>query len=185
MEQARYFYLSISEWVTVVAILIGPVFAVVVTRYIDERRQKREQQLNVLRSLIKTRKSRLDSEHVAALNLIELEYHSDPNVMKKYSEYMDNLGQKVPEDKPEQDRFFNKRGNLFAALVQSMGTKFEYKFDKMDLDQGGYFPMGWGTDQDRQRKNGELLAEVLEGKRPLPIMQYQYDQGKFPPKPDQ
>ena len=168
MESVRYFYLTISEWVTLsltmLAILAGPVLAVLVTRYVDKQRQIRERQINVLRSLIKTRKARLDSEHVAALNLIELEFHGNSTVMKNYADYMENLGQRMPEDKTEQDHFLNKRGNLFAALVQSIGTKFGYKFDKMDLDQGGYFPIGWGNDQDRQRKNAELLAEVLEEK---------------------
>ena len=188
MEPARYFYLSAPEWVTlsitVLAILLGPVLAVLVTRYVDEQRSKKERQVNVLRSLIKTRKARLDSEHVAALNLIELEFHDDLPVMTKFAAYMESLSTKEPEEINEQERFFTKRGNIFAALVQSIGTKFGYKFDKMDLDQGGYYPLGWGNDADRQRKNAALITEVLEGKRPFPVMQYQYDHGKFPPKPE-
>ena len=80
------FGLKISEWIMVVAVLAGPILAVIVSRYNDDRRDRKNRQMSVLRSLIKTRQVRLDAEHVGALNLIELEFYSIKPIEFAYSE---------------------------------------------------------------------------------------------------
>jgi uncharacterized membrane-anchored protein YhcB (DUF1043 family) len=179
----RYYYLTIPEWITALAIIVGPVVAVWVTRFHDKRARNYNDKFDVFRALMKTRRARLDAEHVAALNLIEVVFYHENNIMEKYNQYYKHLATDLPAQN-NHGSFLEERNGLFVSLVQAIGLKLGYQFDKFDLDRGAYFPVGWGNDQDRQQRNAVMFTELLEGKRSLPIFHMQYDQQKFPPKPE-
>ena len=65
-------------WAILVATCLGPIAAVLVTRYNDARRAKHERQMSVFRTLMATRATDLNSERVAALNLIQIEFANTP-----------------------------------------------------------------------------------------------------------
>ena len=183
MQETLYYGLKISEWIMVVAVLGGPLLAVLVSRYNDDRRDKQNRQMSILRSLIKTRQVRLDAEHVGALNLIELEFYSVKTIESAYSEYIAHLGKTIPAD-AGQEHFYRERQDLFVSLLRAVGTHLGYSFDKLDLDRRSYSPLAWADEQDRARKNAALLTELLEGKRSLPIFNLVDDQKLFPPPPN-
>ena len=73
--------MSVSDWVTVAAIILGPVFGAWFAIEWGERRMKRERKLHVFRMLMGTRRAVMSPEHVQALNLIEIEYADEPKVV--------------------------------------------------------------------------------------------------------
>lgn len=182
MSDTSPLLLTASEWITIAAIIAGPLLAVWVTRFHDHRTRVREQRLSVFRSLLKTRQTRLDPEHVGALNLIEIEFYGHEAVVTAYSNYINHLSSAIPNES-QQDRYFRDRHDLFMALLHAVGKQLGYKFDKLDLDRRGYSPVAWMDDQDRMRKNAALLTELLEGRRALPTFHLQMNQGAFPPPP--
>ncbi len=166
----------------VAAVLIGPVLAVLVTRFNDDRREKKSRQLSILRSLIKTRQVRLDAEHVGALNVIELEFYSVKSIITAYTDYIAHLASAIPPENA-QENYFRNRHDLFVALLHAIGSHLGYSFDKLDLDRRAYSPIAWVDEQDRARKNAALLTELLEGRRSLPVFNLIVNQGQFPPPP--
>src|SRR5262249_12547950 len=56
------------------ATLLGPIAAVLITRYIDQLRERSSRRLWIFRTLMATRRTLLSPEHIAALNQIELDF---------------------------------------------------------------------------------------------------------------
>ncbi|CAM3870059.1 DUF6680 family protein [Litorimonas haliclonae] len=169
--------------VTIIAIILGPVLAVWVTRIIDHKREKTSRKLNVFRALMRTRQARLSEEHVLALNLIELEFYGDKEVIKRNRNYIKHLSSPLPAIE-EQDRYYNQRGDLFIELMKELGSNLGYDFDTGDLDRLGYAPKGWINERLIQQRNANLLTEVLEGRRPLPVANIALPpDNPFPPTP--
>ena len=64
--------------VNIIAVLLSPVIAVLVTVYLQNRREKRSQKLWIFNTLIGTRHSPLIEENVRALNMIDVVFMTAP-----------------------------------------------------------------------------------------------------------
>jgi hypothetical protein len=178
MEHENYLTL-----VTIVAIFLGPVFSVLVTRFIDKQRENKARRLKVFQDLMQTRGLRLDPLHVAALNVVELEFYHAEKVREAFRNYISHLGAPMPEQQSEQNRFFEQRSDLFIVLLSEIGKILNYHFDKRDLERNSYVPQGWDTDQSLQRRNAQLLNAILSGQRPLPIGNFLAKDSPYPEPP--
>ncbi|WP_417488995.1 DUF6680 family protein [Maricaulis sp.] len=191
-ESATTVALGAEFWVntallvlTLFAIIVGPIAAVLVSRSGEQRRQKAEARLEVFRALMKTRSVRMNADHVWALNLIELEFYQFDDVIKKYRAYIRHLNSPTPEEADQQERYFSERSDLYSDLLQAVGMALGYHFDKRDLDRSGYAPVGWLNDEDLQRNNARLINEMLLGRRAIPIAHLSAPiDSPFPPAPD-
>ena len=167
---------------TLVAIAVGPIIAVIVTRMLDCAAEKRRRRLDVFRNLMQTRGVRLDPVHVAALNVVEVEFYKDKDVRDAFQSYIQHLSAPMP-DVAEQDRFLEQRYDLFMDLLFKIGSSVGFSFDKRDLERLGYFPQGWDRDQNMQRRNVEMLGQLLSGQRAIPITYFTGDQSPYPEPP--
>ncbi|MGO4917200.1 DUF6680 family protein [Pseudogemmobacter sp. W21_MBD1_M6] len=167
---------------TLAAIALGPIIAVLVTRLLDGTREKRRRRLDVFRNLMQTRGVRLDPVHVAALNVVEIEFYKDGKVRQAFQSYIQHLSSPMPEVK-EQDRFFEQRSDLFMNLLFEVGSSVGLAFDKRDLERLSYVPQGWDSDQTTQRKNAEMLGQLLSGKIAIPITHSIGTQSPYPEPP--
>src|ERR1700683_4667288 len=94
---------------TIIAVIAGPILAVLVTRYVDERRIKQTRRMNVFRTLMRTRKMRLSADHVGAINLVEIEFQGEQQVLVRWKEYWNHLAQgAVPNPTEAQNKEFNR-----------------------------------------------------------------------------
>jgi len=73
---------------TIVAIIYGPIWAIKVNRKLDEERDARSRKYAILSDLMRTRQARIDPVHVAALNLIELDFYGQKDVVVAYRDYV-------------------------------------------------------------------------------------------------
>lgn len=169
---------------TMIAIVYGPIKAVKITRKLDEERERLNRKLSVFRTLMQTRRARTNQDHAGALNLIEVQFYDIEPVRAAYRIYVRHLGSALPTP-DQQDRYFEEREDLYADLLHAMGLSLGYTFDKRELMRLAYVPILWQDDFMLQRRNATLLAEVLEGARPLPISPFQPKrQSPFPPPLD-
>src|SRR3546814_19133659 len=65
-----------SEILTLIAVIVGPIVAVVITLWVDGRRRDREQKIIVLRLLLATRHIPADPRFLTAINLIPVEFNA-------------------------------------------------------------------------------------------------------------
>lgn len=167
---------------TLIAIVLGPVIAVIMTRILDEKRERRTRKNGVFRDLMQTRGIRLDPVHVAALNVLEIEFYNEPKVRQSYTDYIAHLSAPMPIVS-EQDRFFEQRSDLFMSLLHKMGDALGFQFDKRDLERLSYVPQGWDADHSLQRKNAALLGQILSGERAIPVTNIIAGPSPFPEPP--
>jgi hypothetical protein len=87
--------IELKDWLVICATLLSPVIAVQVTEFLNRRRQSREEQLRIFRTLMATRASTLDVAHVQALNTIDVVFSGrsikQEAVRRQWKQYLDHL----------------------------------------------------------------------------------------------
>jgi len=161
--------MDLKDWIIVLATLLSPVIAVQVTEFIGRRRQKREEQLRIFRTLMATRASTLDPAHVQALNSIDVIFTrrsaSEEVVRRQWKQYLDHLNDK----EYPRSTWDSRRRELLVELLDSMGKCLGFDFDKTHLKTQAYYPQGYGDLENDQGTIRKSLIEILSGKRPLPM----------------
>lgn len=105
--------MTVIECLTIVALFAGPAFAVWLTRQLDDRRELQQRKYDIFRTLMRTRKMPIHVDHVGALNLIEVEFIKDVQVIAAWKSYLADLSGTVPpvEEKDRHDAAI-KNGTL-------------------------------------------------------------------------
>jgi hypothetical protein len=181
---------GLQFWISVAALVISPLLAVQASRIIERGKEKRARQLSVFKTLMQTRASGLAPDHVQALNRIDVEFYVRPGVRRRldkksqavlraWKAYLDHLN----VENPDASAWITRKEDLFVDLLFAMGQCLGYDFDKTDIRRTSYFPRGHGEielDQLRIRKG---FADVVEGRKGLPV--YVVQPPAPPPPPEQ
>ena len=156
-----------AEIVLAVAVILGPIFGVVVALYMESRRAQREQRMYIFRTLMRTRvgTARMSVDHVTALNLVEIEFRKDKVVHDAWKKHLDILhGRKETGDPLVLEK-------SLANLLQLISRNLGYKIEGLDIFEGGYTPRYWDTSQsdaDWQLIRQYVIA-LSHGKEVLPV----------------
>ena len=90
--------LLISNLIMIIAVVVGPIAAVRITRDLDEKRERRGRQLVTFRTLMTTRANNLSPMHVEALNSIDLNFtgssEAEKAVREAWGVYLNWLSEK-------------------------------------------------------------------------------------------
>ena len=172
---------------TIIAVLLGPVFAVWAARKIDAQRADKERKLDIFRTLMRTRGVPLHWDHVGALNLVEVEFISYPDVVEAWKAYLDELGQEISaiEEKERYDKAISKKEELLTLLIDKISKVLGIKVTQLDILRGNYVPQGWHDAEWEQQLVRRGFINVLYGHASLPIHLSQQQQGHnpYPPAP--
>lgn len=161
--------IEFKDLLVVIATLLSPLIAVQVTEYLNRRRQSRDEQLRIFRTLMATRASTLDMFHVQALNSIDVIFNGrsakQEAVRRQWKQYLDHLNDKnYPREHWE-----TKRKELLVDLLDTMGRHLGFNFDKTHLKNQSYYPQGYGDLEAEQSALRRATFEIVSGKRPLPM----------------
>jgi hypothetical protein len=154
-----FFFVETKDTLTILAIIVGPILAVLITRYVDEVGATKARKLDIFRTLMRTRKMPIHFDHVAALNMVEIDFFQDEKVIKSWKEYLTNLS----------THDFDKREKLLTALLSEIARNLKIKIQQLDILEGNYIPQGWVDDDQRLRELRQLSLEVLSGRTPISI----------------
>lgn len=128
-----------------------------------------------------TRAARLSAPHVEALNMIDVEFYERRHrfwrenrpfrrVRSAWNAYLDHLRSPQPADKSQEPVFYAKRDELFTDLLYEMALALGYEdFDKTYIKNQSYMPQWFGDIEWEQTVIRKGLAEVLSGRRDLPM----------------
>src|SRR5689334_2498204 len=98
------------DWITVAAIVIGPILAVQAQRLLEALRDRKNRRSWVFHTLMATRAARVSHQHVQALNMIDIEFYGrrvlgtqfqtprEKGVTNAWRIYSDHLNNRVPDD---------------------------------------------------------------------------------------
>ena len=154
---------------TIVAIVVGPISAVLITLWRDSRRAKLQRQWDIFRNLMRHRTTPLHVEFVGSLNLIEVEFADDKRVVENWKKLLvlfEKLAT-VPEKQfaeVSQERF-EAQTRLLDAIAKNLGLQIE----QLDIQSGGYSPKGWFDLENEQAAIRRLVGEIALGQRTLNV----------------
>jgi len=166
--------MNISDWLTILAILLAPFFALQIQKYIEDRKEIRARKMQIFRTLMATRATRLDAKHIEALNMIDIEFFKNKKVTEKWKLLLDNFESfpKNLEEKSYQLKLnscVEKSNDLFIDLLYEMAKSLDYTFDKVHLKRNVYSPKGQVDSMMDQEFMRHAFVEVLSGARSIPI----------------
>lgn len=129
-----------AAWLTLLAIVIGPLTAVAITLIIEGRRKARETQLHVLRMLISTRHLPSDPTYATAINLVPVEFNAEPQVMAAWHSYIESVRYQPAEaDMASHDAVLRTRQTmLIFRAMQALG----FKLSESDIQISAYASQG-------------------------------------------
>lgn len=85
--------MAIADWLMIIAVLVGPIIAVQLTRYLDNLKERKERKLAIFKVLMATRAYNVSWTHVEALNRIDLEFdhnnRKEKAVIAAWKEYIE------------------------------------------------------------------------------------------------
>lgn len=162
--------MTIADWIMIAAVLLGPIIAVQLTRFLDNNKEIRGRKIRIFKTLMATRASTLSPHHVEALNRIDLEFHSkypdDKGVIDAWKAYLDLLGDTtIP-----QEQWVIRRVDLLVELLHKMAQVLGYEFDKTHIKNSSYYPRGYGELEQDQAAIRRGMKELIEGRRVIPII---------------
>src|SRR2546429_5549830 len=119
---------------TIIAIIAGPIAAVIVTRKHDVAREKLRRRHDIFNRLMMTRRVALSADHVTALNVIQTEFHDDDKVIASYKKYIDNLAIPLVAGATEDvtKRFVEDRDDAFNEMMFEIGKHLGFSFDRRE-----------------------------------------------------
>lgn len=177
---APWYALRLSDAVMILAVLAAPWIAVHVQRRLDATAERRSRRNAIFRTLMATRAARVSADHVAALNMIDLEFYGavrsgqrsqtpeDRAVTDAWRIYLDSLDYGSGDDAALAARI-EKSEDKFVDLLFAMSRALGYDFDRVLLHKGVYTPKAHGLawQQDIDIRSG--LARLLRGEGALGV----------------
>jgi hypothetical protein len=181
--------LGAREWLVVAATIAGPVLAVQAQKWIELLRERRNRKLWLFQQLMATRASRLSTEHVQALNMIDLMFYgrriirfhyqtrTERAVLAAWREYHDHLNTKA--DDAMRVVWTSSAEELFIKLLSAIADDVRFKFDRVQLKKGWYSPVAHGELEAELLAIRKMLVQLLSGDRALKM-----DVASLPVDPD-
>lgn len=163
------------ETLTIVAIILGPIFAIQVEKLLERRRDDKQRRLRVFKTLMVTRASVLSPNHVEALNSIDIEFNSndknDKDVRDSWKAYLDQLSHFPKENATEDDqkRWKEKTDELLTDLLYVMAVAVKYNFDKTYIKRTAYTPVRYSDMEMEQDFIRRSMVKLFLGQTTFPI----------------
>src|SRR3990167_9389920 len=87
--------IKITDIIMITAVAAVPVIAVQITEYLRHKKDSRDRKVHIFRTLMATRSATLAPMHIEALNLVDLEFHSQKHQERRVLDagrlYIDHL----------------------------------------------------------------------------------------------
>ena len=159
-------YIS-TETATILAIILGPVVAVAISRYIEYRRERRQRRWSIFCDLMMRRDESLNDTSWS-LNLIYAEFYDQKNVLNAWDTLRNYLRDHSGKTR-NATISMNKKRRLFSILLQEMAKSLGVKIDSRIIDETGYRPSGKRNEKKENRQIRGLLVDVLKGDKPIVV----------------
>jgi hypothetical protein len=162
------------DWAIIIATAMGPVLAVQAQKSVEALRERRNRKNWVFTTLMGTRQARTSADHVRALNMIDLAFDghrilglyrhrttSEQSVLEAWHEYLNHLNTRYDEATLT---IWGVRGDdLFTEMLVRIARDLSFKFDKVQLKTGSYWPRAHADIDTEQQTIRKQLVKLLSG----------------------
>lgn len=149
----------VLDIINIIAIIVIPIFAVLIGQWLQNRSEKRKDKVRVFSHLMSYRAiGYVDQQSVNILNLIPIVFNDDKNVIEKYNIYLKSLNIKTEDFPQKQKEIENNKTKMLEEMAKNLG----YKNINWEIIQNPYLPQGLINEINSMNlfKKGQL--EVVE-----------------------
>jgi hypothetical protein len=147
--------LRLVDYLNLGALALSPLIAVLVSMWIQSRREKRQQRLSIFQTLMATRHATITDENVRALNMIDVVFYNSLGVRRLWRDYLEMLSNEGLNNATGWATRQKKRLELVTEMASVLG--YGKAISHLDVDRV-YYPVGLGA---QNKKVQELLDEFL------------------------
>lgn len=156
--------------INIVAVLLSPVIAVLVTMYLQNKSDKKKEKIAIIKALLSTGHYLYSDEIIRSYNLIDIVFKDDTDVREKWKVYYESL---CNESLQYQIRLDKK-----LDLILAMCNAVNYKGITAQDIQRVYVPKGFAEDGEKQRQYADmqlqsmgLITQMLQKQAPINEME--------------
>lgn len=153
--------MELRDWITVIALIVGPGLAVGIQLYAQKRGQVRSQRIYVFQTLLAYRQDWFNPERVKALCLIDIVFHNVPSVRAKWKEYYDTLCDLQFNDGKNDaiNVWSNKQNVMLAEMAKVLGYGREIGYEEITRS---YAPKQYNLNAMTTQNMQNELLRVLQ-----------------------
>jgi hypothetical protein len=177
-----YWGWKLLDWATLLALVAGPIVAVLITQWSDGRRHRRQQQIQTMRMLVSTRHLAGDPAYSQAINLVPIEFNKQTRIMAAWREYVEVV-RFMPQPSDEQSHLALMRGKQTALVFQVL-QYLGYDLSETDIQTSAYAAGGlierdnlsidaqraWRDIATALQRQNELTATMIGQQPALPAL---------------
>jgi len=133
-----------TDWITIAAIIVGPIVAVGITLWIEERRKRRDAKLLTLRLLLSTRDLTSDPNYQVAIKLVPIEFNDSPKVLQAHKEYLEAANVRLDgKSENEAQEITSATSVKQTRLLYEMSSVVGLKLRETDIQTGAFGTVGF------------------------------------------
>lgn len=157
------------DWAVVAATFLGPIFAVLLTLWLQDRSATFQTRMSTFQVMMRLRRHPTHMDFVGAYNLVPVHFHGVKKVVDAFREVQKVVNDKawqMPDAAPQLNR---DHEFALGRLLVEMSAVLGIRVDAADVQNGAYAPKGWETEKERDDAMKAALWGVLVGASPLSI----------------
>lgn len=141
--------------------MLAPIISIIIAQRLQDRAKKRQDKMEIFKTLMTSRVYGWTSSSVSALNIIDIVFADDKEVREQWKIYYDRLCIEKPTE-TDLKKIENEKYKLLEVIAKSLGYKDKITWETI---QNPYIPKGL-TDsmlQQQQYQNNQLeLMEIMK-----------------------
>ena len=146
------------EILNIIALILVPIVAVVVGQKLQNRDQKRNDKMQIFKTLMTSRIFGWTNESVQAMNLIDIVFADDKAVRKQWKVCFDKMCVQNPTE-TELFKIKTEREKLLETMAKSLGYKDIITWESI---QNPYIPKGMVELMEQQQAYQKNQSELME-----------------------
>lgn len=161
--------ITISDLLTFLALIAGPIIAVQLTEFLRRRETVRTQQVRIFRTLMATRTAPQVMPHVEALNVLDIDFRPSVTREAKVIERRRIYALHLNDKSYQADAWERKREELLSELLFEISECLGYNYKLSEIKANGYWPERYRQADADQLETQRLWLEILRDKHKLPM----------------
>ena len=151
--------MTINDYLTLAALIIIPIVAVVIAQWLQNRSEKRKDKMQIFKTLMTSRIYGWTPDSVNALNVIDIVYSDDKKVRAAWKDLNDKYRVTNP-DQQHLKKIENAQYKLLEAMSNSLGYKDKINWETI---QNPYMPVGMKQQIEKQTIMQQTYFSAIEG----------------------
>ena len=152
--------MDLLQVINVVALVIIPILAIILGRWLQDRAEKRKDKMQIFKTLMIARVYSYTRESVEALNIIDIVFSDDKSVRDAWAKLYDSY-KVVNPDELHLQKIQQNQYKLLESMANTLGYKNEITWETI---QNPYIPVGYSNQikmQESFTKNMTSLTEQM------------------------